>query len=96
MKRDDLVKEEIHKVFKREMFQENKVYKLINEETGLELFTGILILWHPEKIKFVVPSSSYFVRNFSTLVEERINSSLAIIAFSPSFLEDRDTLELLK
>ena len=95
MKRDDLVKEEIHKVFKREMFQENKVYKLINEETGLELFTGILIRWHSEEIKFVVPSSSYFARNFSTLVEERINNSLAIITLFPNFLEDRHILELL-
>lgn len=30
MRMDSLVKEEVRKVFKREMFQENKAYKLVN------------------------------------------------------------------
>lgn len=95
MKKSEFVKEEMHVVFKKEMFQESEVYKLINEETGLELFTGILIHWLPEEVKFAVPSDSYFARAYNSLVEKYIDRSLAIISFSPSFLEDSYALKLL-
>ena len=96
MKKNDIVKEEMHKVFKREMFQENKAYKLIDEEDGRELFVGILTCWTPTKISFVVPLNSYYAQFFPTLVDKRIDDSLAIIAFYPNFLEDKYSLELLK
>ncbi len=96
MKVNDLVKEEMHKVFKREMFQENKAYKLVNEEDGRELFIGILTSWSPTRINFVVPLNSYYAQIFSSLVDERIGNSLAIITLYPNFLEDKYVLELLK
>lgn len=95
MKVNDLVKEEMHKVFKTGIFKENKAYKLVNEENGRELFVGILILWLPGEVKFVVPSNSYIATNYSSLVEKHIDNSLAIISFSPGFLKDNYTLELL-
>lgn len=96
MKKNDLIKEEMHKVFKREMFKENKAYKLVNEENGRELFTGLLIYWSPVEIKFAVPLSSYYAQFFPTLVDKRIDDSLAIIALHPNFLKDTYVLELLK
>lgn len=95
MRMDSLVKEEVRKVFKREMFQENKAYKLVNTENGRELFVGILILCLPDRIKFVVPSNSYIATQYSSLVEKHIDNSLTIVAFGPGYFRDKYTLELL-